>query len=65
MANAPEVEEDVEAAQLEGKLTDAEVMLRTAWDILDDLVEADRVPKSFVDRIEKLHAELVDMIPDE
>jgi len=72
MTTAPEVEEEVEAneeealeAQLDGKLIDAEVFLRTAWDLLDDLAEGKRVPRSMVDRIETLHDELVDLMPED
>lgn len=66
MAEQPdEVEEDAEKAQLEGQLIDAEVMLRMAWNLLDDLAESGRVPKAFVAKVEKLHDELVDLIPED
>jgi len=69
MTDAPEVEEEVteEAleAQLDGKLIDAEVFLRTAWDLLDDLATADRLPRKMVDQVEKLHDELVDLMPED
>jgi hypothetical protein len=69
MVDAPEVEEEVDAealeAQLDGKLIDAEVFLRTAWDLLDDLATADRLPRKMVDQVEKLHDELVDLMPED
>jgi hypothetical protein len=71
MTAAPEVEEEVEAteeeleAQLDGKLIDAEVLLRHAWDLLDDLATGQRIPRKMVDQIEKLHDELVDTMPED
>lgn len=71
MTQTPEVEEEAEPteeeleAQLESTLIDAEVFLRTARDLMDDLAEAERIPRKMVEQIEKLHEELVDLMPDE
>lgn len=70
MTTAPEeVEEEVSEealeAELDGKLIDAEVLLRHAWDLLDDLATAERIPRKMVDAVEKLHDELVASMPED
>jgi hypothetical protein len=61
----PEGEEEIDDARAESMMGDAETFLRHAWDLLDDLVETKKVPKSLVDKLEKLHDELVDLMPED